>query len=342
MKRRPDVEGSALTSTASAVSSLSKSVDATAWASIFHGLLRISAALGLVAGSSIAFAQAASGEYVPQRGQAGKDVVWIPTPDAVVDRMLQMAEVSATDRVFDLGSGDGKIAITAARKHGARATGLEYNPDMVQLSQRLVQQANLADKVNIQQADIFVTDFSSASVVTMYLLPQLNLRLRPILFNMRPGTRIVSHSFDMGDWAPDEMANVGSAQVYFWRIPANVSGQWRLSAPKLSNAPQGVAFSQSYQVIQGNARFNNELTAGAVEPKLSGDSLTFSLRDPAGQWQRFFGKVQGDRITGTVVSAGGEPVPFEATRTERGAPIVSTSATALEMRRPQYIAIHGD
>lgn len=295
-----------------------------------HRLTRRAAvAASLVLAVTGTWAQSGSGDgYTPQSGQPGKDVVWVPTPDAVVERMLLMAEVKSTDRVFDLGSGDGKIAITAARKHGARATGLEYNPDMVRLSQRMVRQAGVSDKVEIRQADIFATDFSSATVVTMYLLPQLNLKLRPKLFEMPPGTRVVSHSFDMGDWVPDEVSRAGSGHVYFWRIPANVSGTWRFDAPKGNGAPQSIALSQKYQQVQGDARFGDALTAGVVEPRLSGDAITFTLRDPSGQVQRFTGKVSGDRITGTIASAQAAPVPFEATRTEPGAPIVAQAPTA--------------
>jgi SAM-dependent methyltransferase len=185
-----------------------------------------------------------AGGYAPTRGQSGKDVIWIPSPDAVVDRMLQMAEVTGNDRVVDLGSGDGKIAIAAARNHGARALGLEFNPQMVDLSNHRARDAGVADRVSFQRADIFATDFSGASVVTMYLLPELNLRLRPKLFAMQPGTRVVSHSFSMGDWQPDETARAGTGEVFLWRIPANVSGHWKVSTGGLSGAPESFHFTQ--------------------------------------------------------------------------------------------------
>ena len=259
----------------------------------------------------------AASTFEPRHGQAGKDVIWIPTPDSVVDRMLQMAEVKATDRVVDLGSGDGKIAIAAGKSYGARARGLEYNPNMVELSIRRAREAGVADKVSFEQADIFVSDFSTATVVTMYLLPELNLRLRPILFRMPPGTRVVSHSFTMGDWKPDEVSRSGG-EAFLWRIPANAGGSWRFTASGLSNLPQTLNFTQTFQNLEGEAGFGT-LTASLVRPHLSGDALTFQVRDSTGGMLRFAGRVAGDRITGTVARDGQTPVSFEAVRTS-GAP----------------------
>ncbi|MEF7616717.1 class I SAM-dependent methyltransferase [Aquincola sp. MAHUQ-54] len=296
-----------------------------------RSVLALAAFVGLSGVSSGAWSQASSpdNDYTPMSGQAGKDVVWVPTPDVVVERMLQMAEVKAGDRVVDLGSGDGKIAIAAARIHGARAWGLEYNPKMVALSNRLAREAGVADKVSFQEADIFKTDFSSATVVTMYLLPQLNLRLRPLLFAMAPGTRVVSHSFDMGDWLPDEFARAGTGQVYRWTIPANASGHWRLTAPRLARAPSTLEFTQKYQMLEGDARFEG-LTARIVRPELSGDALSFGVRDTAGAMLRFTGKVSGNRIVGTVANGASAPVPFEAERTEAAQPIAGVAPSEEE------------
>jgi SAM-dependent methyltransferase len=158
--------------------------------------------------------------YKPRPGQDGRDVVWVPTPDAVVQRMLQIAEVTPADVVYDLGAGDGKITIAAARL-GARAVGIEFNPDMVRLAQCYVNAEGLADRVRIERGDVFVADFSRATVVTMYLLPELNLRLIPkLLKDLKPGTRIVSHAFDMGGWQPEHKAMVADKMVYRWTIPA--------------------------------------------------------------------------------------------------------------------------
>jgi len=158
--------------------------------------------------------------YKPRPGQDGRDVVWVPTPDAVVQRMLQIAEVTPADLVYDLGAGDGKITIAAARL-GARAVGIEFNPDMVRLARCYVNAEGLADRVRIERGDVFVSDFSQATVVTMYLLPELNIRLIPkLLKDLKPGTRIVSHAFDMGSWRPEHQEMVAEKMVYRWTIPA--------------------------------------------------------------------------------------------------------------------------
>ena len=158
--------------------------------------------------------------YKPQPGQHGKDVMWLPTPDEVVQRMLQVAKVTPNDIVYDLGAGDGKIAI-AAGKLGAKSVGIEYNPDMAKLAQCYVQAEKLTDKTRIVQGDVFESDFRDATVVTMYLLPELNVRLLPkLLKDLKPGTRIVSHAFLMGTWQPEQTLDVGGRAVYFWTIPS--------------------------------------------------------------------------------------------------------------------------
>ena len=166
-------------------------------------------------------------EFTPQVGQAGKDVIWVPTPPELVEKMLQMARITPNDFVIDLGSGDGRIAIAAAKKFGARSMGVEYNPDMVALSNREAQRQGVADKVKFVKADIFETDFSQATVLTLYLLPSLNLKLRPTILNMKPGTRVVSHAFSMDDWQPDQVESVEGRTAYLWIVPARVEGTWR-------------------------------------------------------------------------------------------------------------------
>ena len=192
--------------------------------SILYGLAGVCVALG----PAMVGASAQQPAYEPQVGQSGKDVIWVPTPQTLVDRMLQMAKVTPSDYVIDLGSGDGRTVITAA-KLGATAHGIEYNPDMVELSKRNAAKAGVAEKATFAKADIFASDFSKATVVTMFLLPALNLKLKPILLNMEPGTRVVSNSFDMGDWKPDETAHVendstGYCRAFLWIIPAKVDG----------------------------------------------------------------------------------------------------------------------
>ena len=177
---------------------------------------------------------AAAQKFEPQVGQAGKDVIWVPTPDEVVERMLTMAQTGPNDIHFDLGAGDGKIAIMAAKKFGAKATGIEYNPEMVKYGNDKAQQAGVAGvgpgKAMIRQADIFVTDFSKATVITLYLLPTLNMKLRPQILSMKPGTRIVSHSFTMEDWEADEISTMDGRRAYFWVVPAQIGGNWSLEA----------------------------------------------------------------------------------------------------------------
>ncbi|NUZ04790.1 SAM-dependent methyltransferase [Piscinibacter koreensis] len=268
-----------------------------------------------------AVAQPASAPFEPQPGQSGKDVIWLPSPDAVVDRMLQMAEVKSSDFVVDLGSGDGKIAIAAARNHGARALGLEYNPQMVEFSRRRAREAGFAGKVEFRQADIFASDFSQATVVTMYLLPDLNMRLRPTLFKLRPGTRIVSHSFGMGDWTPDEVGRSGTARISAWVIPANASGEWALTFRNLEGGgPQTLTLRQRFQMVEGDVSWEN-LSSTLVRPHLQGDSLSFGARHATGEMLQFQARVAGNRMTGTVTRPGRPPVAFEAVRKGAAPPI---------------------
>src|SRR5688572_2416686 len=145
--------------------------------------------------------------YQPTVSQPGKDVVWVPTPQALVDKMLDMAKVTPKDYVMDLGSGDGRTVITAA-KRGAHAEGIEYNPDMVELSKKNAEAAGVSNMAKFSKADLFETDFSKADVITMFLLPSINMKLRPTILNMKPGTRIVSNSFDMEDWEPDQKETI--------------------------------------------------------------------------------------------------------------------------------------
>jgi SAM-dependent methyltransferase len=247
--------------------------------------------------------------YKPMRGQSGKDVVWIPTPDNVVQRMLDMAQVSAADTVVDLGSGDGKIAIAAA-KRGARARGIEFNPDMVALSKREAQ----AQGVNVQfeQGDIFKSNFADADVVTLYLLPELNQRLRPILLAMKPGTRVVSHEFDMNGWVPDGFDEVEGRKAYLWIVPAKVSGDWTVTIE--GEPAMEVRLRQQYQRLDGQAARGGERVA-LQEPKVRGANLQF--RVPAGETGalRFDGTVQdGTRMSGTATFADGRRKPFTAVR----------------------------
>jgi len=251
-------------------------------------------------------------DYKPQVGQAGKDVVWVPTPDELVSKMLTMAKVTAKDYVVDLGAGDGKIAIAAGRDFGATALGIEYNPDMAKLAQCFVQAANVGNKVRVIQGDIFKEDFSKATVVTMYLLPELNMRLRPTILNMKPGTRVTSHQFTMGDWEPDQTAEMEYRNAYLWIVPAKVEGTWTFR--ETGGAPGFmVSLSQTFQKIKGEASVGynkNPLTA----PTLRGDAIAFTFNDDKGQSRTFTGTVTGSEINGTLRGPGNAEVKVSGKR----------------------------
>jgi hypothetical protein len=224
--------------------------------------------------------------------------------------MLTAAKVTAQDRVFDQGAGDGIIAITAARKFGAQSVGVEFNPKMADYARCKVQEAGMTEKVRIITGDIFVENFSSANVVTLYLLPDLNLRLRPTLLKMKPGTRIVSHAFNMGDWEPDETMSHEYARGYFWVVPAQVEGDWMFSG--MEGGPMRVSLRQTYQNIGGMlTRASN--TQPLVGARLRGEDISFQFSTPDKNVHNFTGRVAGDRITGTVNSAGLQ-TPVEAKR----------------------------
>ena len=240
-------------------------------------------------------AHAAQATFEPRVGQAGKDVIWVPTPNGLVDRMLRMANVGPGDRIVDLGSGDGRIAIAAARDFNVPATGIEFNPDMVTLSNRNAVEQGVAQRVKFVQGDIFEADFSDATVITMYLLPSLNLRLRPKLLSMKPGTRIVSHAFTMEDWQPDNTANVEGQNAYFWIVPAQVGGTWRV---QIGPETVEVRLAQQFQNFQGAAG----PAGSAVTGFLRGDEIHMTLPDGRGGRRDLVGKVAGEQMTGTAGS----------------------------------------
>ena len=184
--------------------------------------------MALCIGLLQACASPAPSNYQPQRGQMGKDVMWLPTSPELVRKMLDAAQVTSQDLVVDLGAGDGIIPITAATQYGATSVGIEYNPKLADFARRQVEQAGVAQRVKIIQGDLFQEDFSHATVVTMYLLPELNLQLRPTLLNMKPGTRLVSHAFDMSDWEPDQTIETARERAFMWIVPAQLAGRWRL------------------------------------------------------------------------------------------------------------------
>ena len=239
--------------------------------------------------------------FEPTVGQAGKDVVWVPTPQPLVEKMLDLAKVTSQDFVMDLGSGDGRTVITAA-KRGARALGIEYNPDMVELSRKNAAAAGVSDRAQFQQADIFQTDFSKATVITLFLLPDLNLKLRPKILDMRPGTRIVSNSFTMDDWEPDQRETVEKdctswCTALFWIVPAKVDGMWKTPTGTLT-------ISQKFQTFTGM------LGATAIAAgRLRGEEISFTVGAA-----KYTGKVNGTKMEGTVSGGSSGSNSWSATR----------------------------
>jgi hypothetical protein len=239
-------------------------------------LTRYFAAILLAAFATLSFAQAqkAPAAYEPAVGQEGKDVVWVPTPQVVVDKMLDIAKVTERDYVMDLGSGDGRTVITAA-KRGATALGIEYNPKMVELSKRAAEKEGVASRATFVKADLFQTDLSRASVITMFLLPEINLKLRPTILKLQPGTRIVSNTFTMGEWQPDETVTLSGdagctsswCTVLFWVVPAAVAGKHKI--------PQGeLELKQEFQMLSGTLRSDGKTFA--VRGKVRGDEVSFT------------------------------------------------------------------
>ncbi len=256
---------------------------------------------GLWAGCALmASAQTAPAtDYVPQRGQIGKDVIWVPTPVPLIEKMLATARVNSDDLVYDLGAGDGIIAITAAQQRGAQAVGIEYNPDMAEFARRKVREAGLESKVRIITGDIFKKDFSSASVVTLYLMPDLNMRLRPTILKMKPGTRILSHAFTMGDWEADEIIVHENFRGYFWWVPAQLEGEWMVTGAQ--GGPMKLMFHQQFQKIGGLMVRANQ-TLPLIGARLRGEDLSFQFMTPDRRVHTFSGRIEGKQLSGTVTS----------------------------------------
>ncbi|MFC3126582.1 SAM-dependent methyltransferase [Pseudoroseomonas globiformis] len=240
-------------------------------------------------------AQQQPAPYTPSVGQAGKDVVWVPTHDALVQQMLDMAQVTPQDYLIDLGSGDGRTVIAAARR-GVRAHGLEFNPELVELSRRNAAAAGLSSRATFDEADIFQSDFSRATVVTLFLLQTLNERLRPILLDMEPGTRVVSNTFTMGNWEPDQQFEgtpscSSFCRAYKWIIPAKVGGNWQVGEGRLE-------LTQNYQMLSGTLTVD-----GKAQPitaaRMNGRQISFTAGG-----RRYTGEADGNRMSGQIEGGG--------------------------------------
>jgi len=262
------------------------------------------------------------GQFQPTPGQAGKDVIWLPTAQALVDKMLDLGKVTAQDVVIDLGSGDGRTVITAA-KRGARAFGIEYNPDMVELSKRAAAEAGVSEKATFEKADLFESDFSKATVITMFLLPDINVRLRPKILDLKPGTRIVSNSFTMGEWTADDTVTVSEdcttyCTAYLWIVPAKAAGTWQSVQGELT-------VTQEFQMATGSVK-NGAASTPIANGKLLGDQISFTVGGA-----QYKGRVNGNTIDGTVES-NGKTEKWSASRAAKQGPAPGPSTRPVEAR----------
>lgn len=239
---------------------------------------------------------------VPAAGQEPRspDVHFVPTPHEVVAEMLRVAKVRKNDVLFDLGSGDGRIVIAAAKKYGTRGTGIDLDPVRIEEGRAGAKKAGVTSKAEFRQADLFETDLRNATVVTLYLLPTLNVKLRPKLFQeLKPGSRVVSHAFDMGDWKPDSTLMVGTSAVFYWVIPANAGGEWRVTGS--GGREYTLKLKQKFQNLEGTAE-RDGTSVPLSQARVRGDTVTLVL-DEAGGPVRLRGRIDGDSMTGTARSA---------------------------------------
>jgi hypothetical protein len=273
---------------------------------------------------------------LPLQAQEGVgDVVYVPTPQIVVDEMLRMAKVGPKDFVIDLGSGDGRMVITAAKKFGARGFGVDLDAVLLKLSNENAQREGVADRARFIEQNLFETDLSQATVITSYLLPEMNEKLRPKILNLKPGTRVVAHDYHMGEWQADEMhtldvpekkvGNPGKSYVYRWIVPAKIAGRWQSQfASGTHPANLEFEFEQRFQMFDGVAKSGSQKMTLRV-PKLEGDQLSFQFFTKPGDVStrhEFKGTVKGDLIEGTLrlgAGAGQKQMPWTAKLTQRAA-----------------------
>ncbi len=260
--------------------------------------------------------------------QEGKgDVVYVPTPQVVVDEMLNMARVGSSDFVIDLGSGDGRIVITAAKKYGARGFGVDLDPVLIKQARANAKTEGVADRVYFREENLFTTDLSPATVITSYLLPEMNAKLRPTLMSLKPGTRIVAHDYDIDGWDPDAEKTIevpekvvgdsGKSYIFFYIVPARIAGRWESLVQVGGRAViYEFDFDQSFQRVSGDLRVDNQPTRLPLF-KVRGDRIVFEVDAPQGK-HRFQGTVQGDTIRGTVAIGAAKPLPWTATLKRRG------------------------
>jgi Histone methylation protein DOT1 len=276
--------------------------------------------------------------FAPVAGaQDGRgDVVYVPTPQVVVDEMLRMAKVGPADYLIDLGSGDGRIVITAAKKHGARGFGVDLDTYLLRLANAAAKKEGVTDRARFYEQNLFETDLSPATVITSYLLPEMNLKLRPKILALKPGTRVVAHDYSMGEWDPDDDATLevpektvgdpGKSYIFLWIVPARVAGRWESQIPAGGKpAVFDFSFEQNFQLVHGTVRVG-ERQLKLPQFRLAGEQLSFKLEVPTpGKpvTYQFRGWVKGDAIEGNVTvgeGSGQRVLPWSARRTARGEP----------------------
>ena len=264
---------------------------------------------GLTIALPFAFVLASASAW-SQEGRG--DVVYVPTPQIVVDEMLSMAKIGPKDFLIDLGSGDGRIVITAAKKYGAQGFGVDLDTYLLRLAREGAKKEGVADRANFVEQNLFETDLGKATVISTYLLPDMNLKLRPKILALKPGTRVVAHDYHMGDWYPDSQKDIvvpekkvgtpGVSYVYLWIVPAKVAGKWQgqvnAAGKETSNE---IAFEQSFQILEGTVRAGAD--SALLRGRVNGEQVTFTTQpkgSPGGQRHEFTGRVSGDTMQGTV------------------------------------------
>jgi precorrin-6B methylase 2 len=272
------------------------------------GAFLIAVAASLAAG--IAAAQPAPAAAPPQIGQVSKDSVWVPTPERMIRRLLQIADVTPDDLVVDLGAGDGRIPVYAAKHFGARAVGVELEENLVRMSIESAKAQGVSDRARFVRQDLFEFDLSGATVIALYISPGVMSKLKPKLLALKPGTRVVSHFFTLEDWEPDEMIRVEDRTGYLWVVPADVSGTWTLTAPGDSLK---VTIEQVRQRITAHAEREGR-SVPVIGTRLRGTEISFVSFDDNGDTRQYRGRVDGGRMSGDSDSHGDRPLRWSAAR----------------------------
>lgn len=242
---------------------------------------------------------------------ASPDVPYVSTPHAIVDEMVRLADVKASDVVYDLGCGDGRLVIAAVKKTGCRGVGIDIDPERIKESRANARAAGVENRVRFAEQNFFASDIREATVMLIYLFPDVNIRLRgKFLSEMKPGSRLVSHAFDMGDWKPDNSASIGAQRVYYWVIPANATGRWKWNPPGGRQAAIVLEMEQRYQQIRGTLTLGDQQST-LTDAKLAGDRISFRIeQDVSGRKiaREYAGIISGNSITGTITSIEGPRV----------------------------------